>query len=157
MTVLDHKLEKLDREKHELELLTDDRFFKRASRKLDFRQDMKILMSIGSSSMKKELYRYFSFDADTVSLPGFCHSRAKIDEKAFKAIMDEVNKAYLMDKTFKGYRLIAADGSELPVCNDPKDNDSHCADASIDGHSSLHINALYDVLNHRYLDCIIQP
>ena len=60
MTVLDHKLEKLDREKHELELLTDDRFFKRASRKLDFRQDMKILMSIGSSSMKKELYPYLN-------------------------------------------------------------------------------------------------
>nr|MBQ4455766.1 hypothetical protein [Clostridia bacterium] len=91
MTVLDHKLEKLDREKHELELLTDDRFFKRASRKLDFRQDMKILVSIGSSSMKKELYRYFSFDADTVSLPGFCHSRAKIDEKAFKAITGTIS------------------------------------------------------------------
>ena len=157
MTVLDHKLENMDREKHELGLLTDNRFFKRTSRKLDFKEDMKILMSIGSSSMKKELYRYFGFDSDAVSLPGFSHSRAKIDEKAFKAIMDEVNKAYLMDKTFKGYRLIAADGSELPVCNDPKDNDSHCADASIDGHSSLHINALYDVLNHRYLDCIIQP
>ena len=131
MTVLDHKLEKLDREKHELELLTDDRFFKRASRKLDFRQDMKILMSIGSSSMKKDLYRYFGFDADTVSLPGFCHSRAKIGEKAFKAIVDMMNRAYPMNETYKGYRLIAADGSELPVCNDPKDNDSHCADTRL--------------------------
>ena len=157
MTVLDHKLEKLDRDKHELGLLTDNRFFKRASRKLDFKEDMKILMSIGSSSMKKELYRYFGFDSDAVSLPGFSHSRTKIDEKAFKAIMDMMNKTYPMDKTYKGYRLIAVDGSELPVCNDPKDSETHCADASVKGHSSLHINALYDVLNHRYLDCIIQP
>ncbi|MBR0420757.1 MAG: IS4 family transposase [Erysipelotrichaceae bacterium] len=157
MTVLDHKLEKLERDKYELGLLTDDRFFKRSSRKLDFKQDMKILMSIGSSSMKKELYRYFNFDSDTVSLPGFSYSRAKIGEKAFKAIVDMMNRVYPMNETYKGYSLIAVDGSELPVCNDPKDNDSHCADASIDGHSSLHINALYDVLNHRYLDCIIQP
>ena len=60
MTVLDHKLEKLEREKHELGLLTDNRFFKRSSRKLDFKEDMKILMSIGSSSMKKELYPYLN-------------------------------------------------------------------------------------------------
>ena len=156
-TTLDHKLQKLDRLKHSENLLTGKNCFTRKERKLSFREDMKILMSVGSASMKKELFDYFDYDSDTVSLPGFIRSRAKIKEEAFKELMKMMNKAYPCKKTYKGYRLLAVDGSELPVSTDINDIETHCNDSSKDGHDSLHINAVYDVLNHRYIDNIVQP
>ena len=54
-TVLDHKLMKLDQEKYEKGLLTSDVHFTRAPRKPDFKEDMRILLSCGASSMKKEI------------------------------------------------------------------------------------------------------
>jgi len=156
-TTLDHKLAKLDSQKHEKDLLTKNTYFTRKDKKLSFREDVKILMSIGSLSIKKELFDYFDYDTDTVSLPGFIRSRAKIKEEAFKELMKMMNKAYPCNKTYKGYRLLAVDGSELPVSTDINDIETHCNDSSKDGHNSLHINALYDILNHRYLDNIVQP
>ena len=42
-TILEHKLAKLDKIKHEKELLTKDSWFTREKKKLDFKEDMKIL------------------------------------------------------------------------------------------------------------------
>ena len=51
-------------------------------------------MSIGPSSMSKELLNYFGFDNRTVSLPGFIRSRSKIREEAFIELMKMMNKAF---------------------------------------------------------------
>ena len=155
-TVLDHKLMKLDKQKHEMGLLTSDVYFTRKERKLDFRKDMKILLSCGASSMKKELYEYFNYDIDTVSLPGFIRSRAKIKEEAFKELMDRMNKAYPCDKKYMGFRLLAVDGSQLPISTDRNDDDTYKGQSNTKGCNLYHINCLYDILNHRYLDNITQ-
>ena len=155
-TVLDHKLMKLDKQKHEKGLLTSDVYFTRAPRKLDFKEDMKILLSCGASSMKKELYEYFDYDIDTVSLPGFIRSRAKIDESALMELMDRMNKAYPCNKKYKEYRLLAVDGSDLAIEKDENDKVSLNRNQK-DSYSIYHLNCLYDILNHRYLDNIIQP
>ena len=156
-TILDHKLMKLDKQKHEKGLLTSDVYFTRAPRKLDFKEDMKILLSCGAASLKKELYEYFDYDAETVSLPGFIRSRSKIKEEAFKELMDMMNKAYPCDKKYQGYRLLAVDGSDLCIFTDRTDYSTYKPDNPNFGHSVYHMNALYDILNHRYLDNIIQP
>ena len=155
-TVLDHKLMKLDKQKHEKGFLTSDVHFTRAPRKLDFKEDMKILLSCGAASMKKELYEYFDYDVETVSLPGFIRSRSKIKEEAFKELMDVMNKAYPCNKKYKGYRLLAVDGSDLAIEKDENDKVSLNRNQK-DSYSIYHLNCLYDILNHRYLDNIIQP
>ena len=154
-TVLDHKLMKLDKQKHEKGLLTDDVHFTRAPRKLDFKEDMKILLSCGAASMKKELYEYFDYDTDTVSLPGFIRSRSKIKEEAFIELMKMMNKAYPCDKTYNGYRLLAVDGSDLAISTDLNDKETLEYNQN-SGYSNYHLNCLYDILNHRYLDNITQ-
>jgi hypothetical protein len=156
-TILDHKLVKLDKLKYNKGLLTSDVHFTRKARKLDFKEDMKILLSAGSSSMKKELYDYFCHDVDTVSLPGFIRSRSKIKEEAFIELMDMINKAYPCDKKYKGHRLLAVDGCDLCIFTDRTDHDTYKPDNPNFGHSVYHMNTLYDILNHRYLDNIIQP
>jgi len=154
-SVLDHKLMKLNKQKHEKGLLTSDVYFTRKERKLDFRKDMKILLSCGAASMKKELYEHFDYDIDTVSLPGFIRSRSKIKEEAFKELMDSMNKAYPCDKKYRGYRLLAVDGSDLVISTDKNDtqtiNGNQCG-----AYNKFHLNCLYDILNHRYIDNITQ-
>ncbi|MBR2067127.1 MAG: hypothetical protein IJ875_02555, partial [Solobacterium sp.] len=57
-TTLEHKLLKLDAEKQKRILLTNDSHFTRTSRKLTLKDDMKILIFSGASSLSKELYKY---------------------------------------------------------------------------------------------------
>ena len=158
-TTLDHKLMKLDKQKYEKGLLTSDVHFTRAPRKLDFKEDMKILLVCGAASMKKELYEYFDYDVETVSLPGFIRSRAKINESAFMELMDVMNKAYPCNKTYKGYRLLAVDGCDICIPSDKNDHENLNPGGNEGSKPAcmFHINCLYDILNHRYLDNIIQP
>ena len=155
-TALDHKLMKLDKQKHEKGLLTSNAHFTRAPRKLDFKEDMKILLSCGASSMKKELYEYFDYDIDTVSLPGFIRSRAKIKEEAFKELMDVMNKAYPCDKKYMGYRLLSVDGCDLTIPTDRNDKETYEQYINERGFNNYHLNCLFDLMNHRYIDNITQ-
>ena len=155
-TVLDHKLMKLDKQKHEKGLLTSDVYFTRAPRKLDFKEDMKILLVCGAASMKKELYEYFDYDIDTVSLPGFIRSRAKIKEEAFKELMDMMNKAYPCDKKYMGYRLLSVDGCDLTIPTDRNDKETYEQYINECGFNNYHLNCLFDLMNHRYIDNITQ-
>ena len=155
-TALDHKLMKLDKQKHEKGLLTSNAHFTRAPRKLDFKEDMKILLSCGASSMKKELYEYFDYDIDTVSLPGFIRSRAKIKEEAFKELMDVMNKTYPCDKKYMGYRLLSVDGCDLTIPTDRNDKETYEQYINERGFNNYHLNCLFDLMNHRYIDNITQ-
>lgn len=154
-TKMGHKLTKLDRQKHEKDLLTDESHFTRKGKKLSFIEDMKILISIGSLSMKKELYDYFNCDSDAVSLPGFIKSRAKIKEDAFIELLKMMNDAYPCKKTYRGYRLMAVDGSDLPISTDQTDIETLKRNQAV-VFNMFHLNTLYDILNHRYIDSIIQ-
>ena len=155
-TALDHKLMKLDKQKYEKGLLTSDVYFTRKSRKLDFKEDMKILLVCGAASMKKELYEYFDYDIDTVSLPGFIRSRAKIKEEAFKELMDRMNKAYPCDKKYMGYRLLSVDGCDLTIPTDRNDKETYEQYINERGFNNYHLNCLFDLMNHRYIDNITQ-
>ena len=95
-TDLNHKLMKLDHEKYDLNLLTKESYFTRRSKKLSFIDDMKLIISMGPSSIKEEMYDYFGLDINTVSSPGFIESRVKIKDKAFKYLLDYMNKASLL-------------------------------------------------------------
>ena len=155
-TALEHKLMKLDKQKYEKGLLTSDVYFTRAPRKLDFKEDMKILLVCGAASMKKELYEYFDYDIDTVSLPGFIRSRAKIKEEAFKELMDVMNKAYPCDKKYMGYRLLSVDGCDLTIPTDRNDKETYEQYINERGFNNYHLNCLFDLMNHRYIDNITQ-
>ena len=156
-TDLNHKLMKLDQNKYDLNLLTKDTYFTRKAKKLSFIDDMELIISMGPSSIKEEMFDYFGLDINTVSAPGFVESRVKIKQEAFKYLLDYMNKAYPCDKTYKGYRLLAVDGSELTVPLELLDDETikyNGVDAKNSG--ICVINALYDTLNDRYLDFVYQ-
>lgn len=154
---LNNKLKKLDGNKHELCLLTKNSYFTREPKKLSFIDDIKIILSMGQQSIKKEMYKYFGHDCNVVSAPGFIESRSKIKEDVFKILMNEINKSFLCNKTYKGYRLLAVDGSSITISFDGDDFDTYKSNGEgVRPNSAFRLNALYDILNHRYLDAVIQ-
>ena len=92
-TDLNHKLMKLDQNKYDLNLLTKDTYFTRKAKKLSFIDDMKLIISMGPSSIKEEMLDYFGLDINTVSAPGFVESRVKIKQEAFKYLLDYIKKS----------------------------------------------------------------
>ncbi|MCR0213239.1 IS4 family transposase, partial [[Clostridium] innocuum] len=84
-------------------------------------------------------------------------ARSKISSRVFQYILNELNKAFPPDNLYKGYHLIAVDGSEMQIPLDFSDPDTLHKSASKGKFlSAFHLNVSYDVLNHRYLDTIVQ-
>jgi len=156
MTELDHKISKLDRLKSVEHLITDDeRDFSR-DRKLTFPDMIRAILSMVGKPIREELFDYFDYSTDTATASAFVQARGKIEPKAFQYLFQMTNDAYPCDKTFKGYHLIAVDGSDLAISYDINDKDTYQPmGADIKGCNLYHINAAYDILCNRYTDMVL--
>jgi len=111
------------------------------------------------------LSNIFNKDLDTVSKGAYTQARANIKYEAFKELETDVRDKFYMDydyKTFKGFRLLAIDGSiiTLPNNNETKkefgstkvSNQYKDKDKSI---VQARVSLLYDVLNNIIVDSTI--
>ena len=128
------------------------------NRKLDFASTIKFILSMESGSIKKELLEYFHFSTDTPSASAFCQQRKKILLKAFQFLFYKFNSEFLFKKNYKGYRLLACDGSDLNIVRDPQNRDTYFQNLPSDrGYNQLHLNVFFDLCEKRYTDAVIQP
>jgi transposase DDE domain len=82
---------------------------------------------------------------------------AKILPAAFESLFHHFTDRICEQKTYNGYRLFAVDGSDLQIAANPQDADSFYPGANGQkSYNLLHINAMYDLLQHIYVDAIIQ-
>lgn len=126
-------------------------------RKLPFEKMMALLVSMGGHTMRDELLDHFGCDPETASVPAFVQQRAKIMHEALEFLFHEFTDSCSDSILYKGYRLLAVDGSDLQFSADPNDPDSYFAGAAGQKHYSLlHLNALYDLQSKIYLDAVIQ-
>ena len=99
---------------------------------------------MGSSSIKDELLKFNDFSIDTPSASAFVQARSKIKPEAFKALFDGFNNKTFKKKLYHGYRLLAIDGSELPIDNTIFDDETtelrHGTLAK--AYSAFHLNAI---------------
>ena len=128
------------------------------NRKLDFETIMKTILCMGASPIKDELLKFNDFSIDTPSVSAFVQARSKIKPEAFKALFNGFNKKTFKKKLYHGYRILAIDGSELPIDNTIFDDETtelrHGTLAK--PYSAYHLNASYDLLERTYDDIIIQ-
>lgn len=59
--------------------------------------------------------------------------------------------------TYKGYRVLAVDGTCINMARNPKSETFVSNDSNPKGYNQLHLNPLYDVCSKTYFDCVIQP
>lgn len=128
------------------------------NRKLPFGDMLKLILSLGANNTRSELLSFFHFKSDTASTSAFCQQRKKIKIEAFKTLFYLFNNTLSHLKTYRGYRVLACDGSAIPVplTTDKEMYLPHGGSPKTVG-AFLHLNALYDVCNKIYVDIKIAP
>lgn len=127
-------------------------------RKLDFKEMLNILLSMGGNSLKLELMKHFSYDVETATCSAFVQQREKILPEALEFLFHEFTSIAVNPNYYDGYRMLAVDGSDLCIAHNPKDTESYfLATKNAKGFNLLHLNAMYDLCSRVYVDAIVQP
>ena len=127
-------------------------------RKLPFGDVVQLLISMGGNSIYTELLEAYGFDVNTATTSAFVQQRAKILPSAFEFLLNEFTESQPGLKNYRGYRLLATDGSDLLIATNPSDHETFCQNNPGEkGYNLIHLNAMYDLCNRLYVDAIIQP
>ena len=123
-------------------------------RKLPFDTVMHLLISMGGNSIYKELLETQGYDVNTATASAFSQQRDKILPCAFEFLLHEFTRPFPDTRKYRGYRLLASDGSDLRIATNPDDLDTYLPSHEV---NLLHLNALYDLRSKLYVDGLIQP
>ena len=124
-------------------------------RKLTAETLIHFIIQMQSKSLNSELCEYFT---DLNFLPtssALSQQRDKLDISAFQRIMYLFVNAFDDYKTWKGYHILACDGSDVNIAYDEKDVDTKRQNGNNKPFSQFHINGLYDCINHVFWDTSI--
>ena len=125
-------------------------------RKLPLQEVISILLCMEGGSLTGELLRYFGYSKHTASSSAFIQQRQKINSDAFPSLFDLFVKYTDKNVLYKGYRLLAADGSDVQIPTDPQQKDTYFPGTNGGAsYSLLHLDAVYDLLQHTYLDVAV--
>lgn len=123
------------------------------------------LVAEGSSSTRVELLDFFGFNPDAPTSSALRQQRAKLKPEAIKEVFDYFNTSLISmeqpaHSAAPGYRCLAADGSTVSFYSTPRfstDNYFVSEGHSMKGFYSVHVNGLFDIDRHLYMDALLQP
>ena len=127
------------------------------NRKFPFRKMISSILAFRGGTLNREIMDFFGLDPTVGTSSAFIQQRTKILPEAFESLFRHFTNEIDENKSYNGLRLLAADGSDLQIAANPNDPDSYFP--GIDGQKAynlLHINAMYDLLQHTYIDAIVQ-
>ena len=112
------------------------------------------VLLLESGSLKDEMFKLFGYKLDTPTASSFVQARSKIRPDAFRTLFNMFNERTQKIKLHKGYRLLAVDGSVLPISSAIKDTKTtfYKANNSNKPFSAYHLNTSYDLLECTYDD-----
>lgn len=127
------------------------------NRKLPFEKVLTTVFAMSSQDTKCELMDVFDFDKETPTVSAFVQQRNKIKASAFETIFKNFTSSFSSQKLYKGYRLIAIDGSDLHTPTNEKETHSYYPSSiGRKSYNLMHLNALYDLNNKLYIDALVQ-
>ncbi len=122
-------------------------------RKLFFPQVVSFLLTMEGGTLTNDLLNHFGCSANTASASAFVQQRSKIVPEAFSTLF-----SFFVQKTqpfqfYKGFRLLAADGSDIQIPTNPANTDSYYPGTNGQTpYNLLHLDALYDICQRTYQD-----
>ena len=123
------------------------------NRKLSVADTVRLLIEAEGGSLNKILH-----DAGIeVTASAVSQRRAQIEPSVFRAVFDSFNAACEDTETFRGYRLVAADGTVLSLPRNPGAPSFVCHDGIPGGINQLHVTPLYSLQSRTFSDLVIQP
>lgn len=125
--------------------------------KLGFKKALSIILSFESKSLPNELLDYFQCAKNVPSASAFVQCREKILPEALNFLFHEFNSRCDYNPTYRGYRLLAIDGSELQIATNPEHTESYLSTgADRRPYNILHLNAMYDLMSCMYINASLQ-
>jgi len=126
-------------------------------RKMPLNQVMKAVLSMTGKSLRGELMDYFGLSTDMPTVSAFVQQRNKINYRAFEALFHNFTESVSEQKLYKGYRLLAVDGSDLHTPTNKDESDSFYPGSNGQKpYNLLHLNVLYDLQRKIYTDALVQ-
>lgn len=127
------------------------------NRKISFADYCNFMIQLQSKSLPNELMDYFGHTMNAPTTSAFVQQKYKVLEEGwnylFHLFLQECRK--LKDHTYREYRLLACDGSDVNIARNPSDEDTFIHEGEA-GYNAIHINALYDITNRTYCDFLVQ-
>ncbi len=130
----------------------ENRAFTRKS-ELTKERMIKLLLSMNGGNLEKELYKA----GVSAGKSAFSQRRSQLCSLEFEDILERFNESERNIKTYKGYRVLAVDGTTVNMPRNPKSQTFVQNAGTPKGYNQFHVNLLYDVLNKTYQHCVIQP
>jgi hypothetical protein len=126
-------------------------------RTLRFETVISLLLTMSENSVGKALIKRFKSMENTPSASALVQQREKLLPAALETLFQRFTACLRPTGHFQGYRLLAADGSDLKSAAYPGDPASYRpGTARQHGWNLWHLNALYDLQNGIYTDVIVQ-
>ncbi len=127
------------------------------NRKLPFEKVLSLLLKMGGHSLRDEMLDHLGSKDLPASVSALVQQRSKILPEALEYLFRKFVQLSDNPKSYKGYRLLAVDGSDLQFSANPSDPQSYFPGTGGQMHYSfLHLNALYDLNSRCYLDAVVQ-
>jgi len=128
------------------------------NRKLPFDQMIKCILAMSGKSLNGELMDYFNMNISMPTVSAFVQQRDKINYCTFEKLFHSFTNAIDEQNLYKGFRLLAVDGSDLHVPSNRKETESFYQNSKgYKPFNLLHLNVLYDLRRNIYTDAIVQP
>lgn len=123
---------------------------------------IRIMFSMDNHDLHSSIFSALSSPEkkESFSVSGFIQQRDKLTLNMFSFIFRTVLKSmtsYIKDNTFRGYHLLACDGSDFPLPTDCIPSASDAKPERKVQHRLLHENALYDLLSQLYVTVTMEP
>ena len=131
-------------------------------RKLPMNSLLHLLLKFSGKSLQSELSDlYIAPKKEYWRVPSksaFSQQRRKLRWEGCYTLFRSFTDSLPYPKLFNGYRLLACDGSTVPIPRNPNEESySVLTRKDRKSYNQLHINGLFDILNRTYLDAIIDP
>lgn len=127
------------------------------NRKFPFQKVIPFILAFGGGTLNREIMDFFGLDPSTGTSSAFIQRRSTILPEAFESLFHDFSRSVDENKLYRGLRLLAVDGSDLQIAANPNDPDSYYP--GVNGQKAynlMHINAMYDLHQHIYVDALVQ-
>ena len=102
-----------------------------------------LLLTMTGGSLKREL-RSSGNSGAAVSASAFCQRRAQLSPTAVEKTFYNFNALCPDSMTYKGYRLLAVDGTSVNMARNEKS-------------PTFKVTAMYDIMAHTYFAACVKP
>lgn len=114
------------------------------------------LLTMEGATLTNELLRQFGCSTTTATSSAFVQQRKKILPAALENLFQEFASQTARSDNYRGYKLLAIDGSDIQIATNPRDKASFFqTKEGVKPYNLLHLNALYNLLSHTYEDAIV--